>query len=139
MERWRLRRPLVRYGAAAGFATGAVAFVSTTVFACTAVMGPLTITPSTGPAGTTITTSAQGLKPGARYALHFANSVNGDCMNFRGVTTIAKILTNPSGAWSNVTSVIPSGATLGTHGVCGMELSPVKGQTGTDHDTFTVT
>lgn len=138
MKRRLLRTPLVRYGVPVGLATGAVALVSTVAFACTAVMGPLTITPSSGHAGTTIVTSAQGLKPGATYALHVTNSVNGDCMNFQGVTTIGKIKTNGSGAWSNVSSVIPSKASMGTHGVCGMELTPVKGQTGTAHETFTV-
>ena len=133
-----LRTRLVRYGAPAGLATSGMALVSTVVFACTAVMGPLTITPTSGPAGTTITTSAQGLTPNGVYGLHFSSSA-ADCMSFQGVATIAKISTNSSGAWSNVAALIPASASLGTHGLCGMEIKPVKGQTGTEHDTFTVT
>ena len=135
---WLLRKRLVRYGVPAGLATSGAALVSTVAFACTAVMGPLTITPSSGPAGATITTTASGLKPNGLYALHFSSSAS-NCMSFQGVATIAKIATNNMGAWSNVSSVIPASASLGTHGLCGMELKPVKGQTGTVHDTFTVT
>ena len=138
MKRRLLRRLSVRYGVPAGLATGAVALVSTVAFACTAVMGPLTITPNSGHAGTTIVTSAQGLKPGATYGLHFTTSINGDCMSFKAVTTLGKIKTNGSGAWSSVSSVIPASASMGAHGLCGMELNPVKGQTGTAHETFTV-
>lgn len=132
------RRLLVRYCLSAGVAPSGVALVSTVAFACTAVMGPLSITPTSGPAGTTITTSARGLKPNATYGLHFSTGA-ADCMSFQGVTTIGKIKTDATGAWSNLSSVIPSKASMGTHGMCGMELNPIKGQTGTSHDTFTIT
>lgn len=110
-----------------------------TVFACTNVMGSLTITPTSGPAGTVVTTSVSGLKPNATYALHFAKATNGNCMSFSGVTTVARATANSSGGWSSVMATIPNKATIGVHGFCGMELSPIKGNTGTTHDTFTVT
>lgn len=114
--------------------------VSTVAFACTQVMGALTITPASGKAGTVITTSAAGLKVSpAQYAMHFTKAVGGDCMSFAGVVTMTKITTNSQGGWSNVPMTIPSSAKQGIHGVCGMELYPIKGATATTHDTFTVT
>ena len=102
-------------------------------------MGPLTITPTSGPAGTTVTTTASGLKANATYALHFAKNAGGNCMSFRGVLTLATIKADSTGAWNNVMATIPSNATIGMHSTCGMELKPIKGSTGTQHDTFTVT
>ena len=110
-----------------------------TVLACTNVMGPLSISPLSGPSGSTITTSASGLKAHAMYQLHFAKGTNGNCMSFRGVLTLATIATDGSGGWSNVAATIPTGATMGVHSTCGMESKPVKGGTGTTHETFTVT
>ena len=108
-------------------------------YACTTIMGQLTLTPTSGPAGTMISTTASGLKPHAMYGLHFAKTVGGNCMSFSGVITIAKITASSTGAWSNVMATIPSNTTIGMHSTCGMELKPVKGNTGTQHDTFTVT
>ena len=119
-------------------ATAALAGAAT-VFACTNVMGSLSISPTSGPAGTVVSTSASGLKANATYALHFAKATNGNCMSFSGVITVARPTANSSGAWSNVMATIPKKATMGVHGFCGMELSPIKGNTGTTHDTFTVT
>ena len=99
-------------------------------------MGSMTVTPTSGPAGTTISTTASGLKMNATYALHFAKTTSGNCMSFGGVLTLAKI---SSGGWTNVTASIPSKTTMGTHSLCGMEVTPVKGNTGTVHDSFTVT
>lgn len=119
-------------------ATAAIAS-ATTVLACTAVMGPLTITPTSGAAGTQITTSATGVKAGATYAMHFTKTSSGDCMSFAGVITMKKVTADGSGTWTGVKMTIPSTAKMGTHGVCGIETAPVKGATGTTHDTFTVT
>lgn len=114
--------------------------ISTVAFACTQVMGALTITPASGKAGTVITTSAAGLKVfPAQYAMHFTKGVGGDCMSFAGVVTMTKITANSQGGWSNVPMTIPASAKQGVHGVCGMELYPIKGATATTHDTFTVT
>ena len=127
---------------AAGFvALGCALLVGTTsvAFACTAIMGPLTMSPTSGPAGTTITTSATGLKAKAKYALHYADTTSGECMSFTGVTTLKKISTDGSGNWSGVTATIPASTTMGTHAVCAMEISPVKGMTGTTHNVFTIT
>ena len=110
-----------------------------TVFACTNVMGALTITPTSGPAGTTISTTASGLKANATYQLHFAKTTSSNCMSFKGVLTLATITANSMGAWNGVTAVIPRTATMGVHSTCGMEIKPIKGNTGTQHDTFTVT
>lgn len=127
----------------AGVAAVASLLVASSAFACTEIMGSLTLTPSSGPGGTIITTSASGLKPRpAVYALHFTKgltSSGANCMSFTGVVTIKKITPDSTGAWSNIAATIPPTATLGTHSVCGMEVSPSKGNTGTTHDTFTVT
>ena len=112
---------------------------ATTVFACTNVMGALTITPTSGPAGTTITTTTSGLVANATYNLHFGKTSGDNCMSFKGVITLGTITANASGAWSNVTAVIPRTAAMGVHGLCGMETKPVRGSTGTEHDIFTVT
>ena len=131
------RRLRVRLLAGAGAALAA-ALVSVPALACTAIMGALSITPTSGRAGTVITTSASGLKIGpAQYALHFTTTST-NCMDFTGVVTLKTITTSRQGTWSNVTATIPSTASQGTHGLCGMEVSPVKGQTGTTHDSFTV-
>ena len=125
----------------AGGAGGtALVLLATVAFACTEVMGPLTLTPTSGPGGTVVTTSASGLKIGpAQYALHLAKTTSGDCMAFKGVTTLATVTTDSGGGWSNVPVTIPRSTTLGTHLLCGMEVYPIKGQTGTTHDSFTVT
>lgn len=122
-------------------ALGSALLVSATsvAFACTAIMGPLTMSPTSGPAGSTITTSAAGLKAKAKYALQYANTTSGDCMSFSDVTIIKKVTTDGAGNWSGVTATIPAHTTMGTHGVCAMEISPVKGMTGTTHDSFTIT
>lgn len=111
---------------------------ATTVFACTNVMGPLSITPTTGPAGTVISTTASGLVKNATYAMHFAKTTSGNCMSFKGVLTLGYVTADGSGDWSNVSFVIPSTASMGAHSTCGIETRPVKAGSGTTHDTFTV-
>src|SRR5262249_26211064 len=111
-----------------------------TAVACTVVMGPLTLAPSAGPAGTVVMTTASGLKPSpAVYAIHFGKAASTDCMSFTGVLTLGKGPPDTSGNWTNVPITIPSGQKRGPHQVCAMELSPLKGGTGTVHDTFTLT
>lgn len=116
----------------------AIAFASV-AYACTTIMGSLTLTPTSGPAGMTISTTASGLKANATYALHFAKAVGANCMSFKGVLTLATITADSTGAWSNVMAKIPSNATMGMHSTCGMEVTPIKGSTGTQHGIFTVT
>lgn len=117
-----------------------LAIATTSVaYACTTIMGQLTLTPSSGHAGMTISTTANGLKANAMYALHFAKAVGANCMSFTGVITLGKVTTDSTGAWNNLIATIPSNASMGMHSTCGMELRPVKGSTGTQHDIFTVT
>lgn len=97
-------------------------------------MGQLTLTPSSGHAGSAVVTTATGLKAyPARYDLFFG----GECMTFTG-KLLKTITTNPQGGWVNVKVVIPKQATLGSHSLCGVEAYPVAGQTATSHDAFTV-
>ncbi|HEX6539578.1 MAG TPA: hypothetical protein VF155_10395 [Candidatus Dormibacteraeota bacterium] len=124
--------------AAGGLAGGALVWAAMVVFACTNIMGQLTISPTSGSVGTRITTTASGLVANATYAMHFAKSTSGSCMSFKGVLTLGSVTASGSGAWSGVTFAIPS-ASMGTHSVCGMETKPVKGGSGTQHDTFTIT
>ena len=139
----RSEQKAVRSGKAvlAGGAGGAaLVLLATVALACTEVMGPLTLTPTSGSGGTVVTTTVLGLKVGpAQYALHIAKTTSGDCMSFRGVTTLKTVTTDASGGWSNVSVTIPRSTTLGTHSFCGMEVYPIKGQTGTTHESFTVT
>ena len=116
----------------------AIVFASI-AYACTTIMGQLTLTPGWGHAGMTISTTANGLKAKATYALHFAKVVGANCMSFTGVMTIGKVTTDSTGAWNNLMATIPSNASMGMHSTCGMEIKPVKGDTGTQHDIFTVT
>ena len=125
--------------AAGGLAGGALVWAAMLAFACTNIMGSLTISPTSGPVGTTISTTASGLKANGTYQLHFAKTTSGNCMSFKGVLTLATITANSMGAWNGVTAVIPSRASMGVHSTCGMEISPIKGGSGTQHDTFTVT
>lgn len=123
-------------------ATALVAAAST-VWACTITMGPLTLTPTQGAGGTVVTTSASNLKiKPAKYVLHFTvglTTAGANCMNWSGEVNLKTIATNSSGGWSNVQVTIPRTASRGAHGVCGIETYPTRGQTGTSHDTFTVT
>ena len=138
--RWLLRRyvPL-----SAAVAASALVAVASTVWACTITMGALTISPTQGAGGTVVTTSATGLKMNpAKYVLHFTvglTTAGANCMNWSGEFKLKTVATNSSGSWSNVKVTIPGTATLGTHGMCGIETYPTRGQTGTTHDTFTVT
>jgi len=105
-----------------------------TAFACSVVMGPLTFSPTSGPAGTVVITSATGLKPyPAKYDVFFG----GTCMQFNG-KLLKVITTNSQGGWTNVKVTIPKSAHLGTHAFCGVEVYPVVAQTATSHGSFTV-
>ena len=128
------RSKLGRRLAAAGLAVFAVVALATQVFACTAIMGPLYFSPSSGPAGSVVRTSVTGLKPfPARYNMYFG----GQCMTFTG-KLLKVITTDMNGSWSNVKVTIPANATAGTHSLCGVESYPTRGQTATSHSTWTV-
>lgn len=113
-------------------------WVAVAAYACTNIMGSLGITPSSGPAGTTVTTSASGLVAKATYQIHFGKTTSDSCMSFKGVLNLATVTADTNGAWSNMSANIPR-TSMGVHSLCGMELRPVKGGSGTTHDTFTVT
>ena len=129
-----LRSRLGRRVAAATFAVGALIALATEALACTAIMGPLYLSPWSGPAGTVVSTTVTGLKPfPARYDLFFG----GACMSFSG-KLLKTIATNSQGGWTNVKVTVPKSATQGEHALCGVEAYPVAGQTATSHDAFTV-
>lgn len=128
---------------AAAFSAVALLSCASVVAACTATMGPITITPSSGAAGSAVKMSASGLKGlPAKYEIHFSVAAGGatDCMSFASDVQVLKtnIATNRYGKF-NVPVTIPSNAAMGTHTVCGMEVYPMKASTGTTHVTFTVT
>ncbi len=118
----------------ASIAAAALMVMPSIGFACSQVMGALTLTPSSGHAGSSILSSVTGLKPyPARYDVFFG----GACMTFSG--KLLKVITPDSnGAWTNVKLTIPRNATLGSHSLCGVEAYPVAGQTATTHNNFTV-
>ena len=130
----RSSRRFTRRVLASALAAFATFMAGTVVFACTMIMGPLTLTPGSGPAGTVVSTTASGLKPfPARYELFF----NGECMTFSG-KWLKTITTNSQGGWTNVKVTIPKHATPGQHSLCGVESYPQAGSTATTHDSFTV-
>ena len=139
------RRGFGRLCAGAGFGLLAILgayLIALDAFACTAIMGALTISPTSGNAGSTISTSASGLKAApAKYNLLFEDSVGvssgGSCMGSPHVL-VANIPTDTQGAWNGVIATIPSNAPQGVSEVCGMESYPVRGATGTTHDTYTI-
>ena len=135
----RCRRTAGAGIAAGGLASGLLVWAAIAVAACTNIMGTLGITPTSGPGGTTITTSASGLVPKGVYQIHFGKTPGDSCMAFKSVLTLATITTDSSGGWNGVTAKIPNTAAVGVHSLCGMETKPVKGGSGTTHDTFTVT
>ena len=144
MVRWAWARVSAMAAGVAALVGTALMVLAVVAFACTSIMGPLTITPTSGGFGvaTVVNTSVpSGMKPGpAVYAIHLTKGLStagADCMSFTGVVTLKKVTPNSSGGW-NVNVTIPATTTQGTHGICGMELSPAKGLTGTTHDTFTV-
>lgn len=144
----RLRvRPVAIGAAVAGTVTTALVVLAAVAFACTSIMAPLTISPTGGAYGkatvvNTQVTANPGVKAGpAKYALHVTKgltTLGADCMAFKGVLTLATITPDSHGDW-NVNVTVPGTLKKGPHGICGIEVSPVKGQTGTEHDTFTVT
>lgn len=145
---WRLRSRVVATGAVAfGMTCTGLIVSAAVVFACTSIMAPLTINPTGGAYGgatvvNTQITAAPGVKAGpAKYALHITKGLStagADCMTFKGVLTLATITPDANGDW-NVNVTVPGTLKRGVHGICGIEVSPVKAQTGTTHDTFTVT
>jgi hypothetical protein len=136
---WSDRRCLLL----AALAMAGALCLASTAWACTSVMGNLTITPSSGNRGTAITANATALKAyPAKYRLRFANPVEptGNCMatDTTATTLVKGIRTTSSGSFSNVRATIPSAATRGQHEICAMETYPVPNQTGTQHMIFTV-
>ena len=126
-------RTAARVAASATAATAGV-LLATTVFACTGIMGPLTLNPASGTPGTVVSTTATGLKPfPAKYDLFFG----GTCMTFTG-KLLKTITTNMQGGWTNVKVTIPKTAKLGSQALCGVEAYPQPGSTATAHDSFTV-
>ena len=131
---WRLPRP-PQLAAGAAVAAAALGLVGTEAFACSAVMGPLSFNPPSGPPGTVVLTTASGLKPyPAKYDLFWA----GECMTFTG-KLLKTITTNSQGGWTNVKVTIPKNAPLGQHSLCGIEAYPSAGSTATTHAAWTVT
>ena len=131
----RRMRSAIQWAVGGAGAAAVLGVLATEAFACSAVMGPLTFTPVSGPSGTVVSTSATGLKAyPARYELFFG----GECMTFTG-TLLKTITTNRMGAWTNVKVTVPVSSAPGTYALCGVEAYPMKGMTSTTHDTWTVT
>ena len=123
-----------RWLCASAVAVVATTVIAATVFACSSIMGQLTLNPQSGPPGAVVMTSVTGLKPyPAKYELFFG----GQCMTFTG-KLLKTITTDANGAWTNVAVTIPKRAKLGSHSLCGVEAYPVAGQTATSHNSFTV-
>ena len=111
-----------------------LAIVASTAYACTMIMGPLTLNPPSGHAGTVVSTTATGLKPfPAMYDLFFG----GTCMTFSG-KLLKTIPTNGQGGWTNVKVTIPKTAKPGSYALCGVEVHPNPGATATTHSSWTV-
>lgn len=123
-------------------ALGGLLLFASAAWACTAVMGQLALNPTSGKAGSTVKASATGLKVApAKYRLVFINAKkvqNGIGCHDSDRQVIARgIETDSNGAFS-VSAQIPATAPRGTSKICGRESSPVRDQTATTHETFTV-
>ena len=130
----RQRRAITKAGLLSVPLMTALLLTASLAFACTQIMGPLTLNPGSGPPGTVVSTSATGLKPfPARYDLFYG----GTCMTFTG-KLLKTITTNPSGGWINVKVTIPKRTARGQHSLCGVEAYPNAAQSATSHDDFTV-
>lgn len=114
-----------------------------TAWACTDIMGQMTLSPTSGAPGTVVSTSAVGMKGApSKYKLLFNKAPR--VAAGKGCHSAIKVLLKPvkpdvTGAWSNVVVKIPSLAPLGVSQICGLETYPNPAQTGTTHETFTVT
>lgn len=127
---------------AAGIALFAGVAVTGTAFACTIIMGTLTLSRTSGAKGTVITTSASGLKAGGNYRLLFDTATRlaagKDCMSSSLVLN-RSVNADSAGSWSGVNVTVPAKVPRGVSQICGMENRPVKNATATQHDMFTVT
>ncbi len=137
------RRNRQRAGAFAVVVAGAMS-VASVASACTAVMGQLVLSPTSGPAGSSITASATGLKVApAKYRLIFISSKSlangGGCHDGGSQTLVRTIKTDSKGSFFGIKAQIPSTAPQGVSQICGLEKYPVKNQTATTHQSFTVT
>lgn len=129
----------------AGSALPAIAVVTAagTVWACTSVMGQLSVTPSSLAPSDAIVTSAVGLKAApARYTLRFADSVavshGVSCMSSTATLLKKNAQTYSTGNWDYFVAQIPSSAADGVGQLCGTEEYPSPGQTGTTHIDITI-
>lgn len=133
---------------------GAVALASA-AFACTAVMFPMAVTPSSGPRLTQATLTAEGTKTNATYKIQYfdarAVANGGECHSGQPATgVLGRVTSTNSGTFStNITipKKTPAGVkvALGDMHICAKETAPVPkdtwggGPNQVEHLTFTVT
>lgn len=131
-----------RAGVVAGAAVAAFVLSAASVaWACTQIIGQMTVTPDAGPAGTVVNARATGLKgTGAKYKMKFNDATRtaaeGGCHS-APIVLKKGIRTTAQGTF-DVNVTIPSNAPLGASQICGLETYPTPGNTGTAHITFTV-
>jgi hypothetical protein len=125
---------------AGGGGLAAALMAASVAFACTATMGPLTISPTQGKPGTVITASATGLKPLAYYNLNFNNAtrLSSGRSCHTAPTVMRTVQASSTGAFSGVKATIPTNAPKGNSQVCAVESSPVAGATASSHELFVV-
>lgn len=139
----RTRSTRRAWGVALGGVAMSVAVLASSAWACTAVMGKLTLNPTSGRAGSTVKAAATGLKVApAKYRLVFIDSrelkADKGCHSSTSSDIIKRgIQTDSKGAFS-AKAAIPTTAPRGTSLICGLETYPVRNQTATTHETYTV-
>lgn len=131
-------------GVGVGLATG-LAVVSV-AWACTVQMSQMTISPTSGYPGTSVSannsTASVPLKAAAWYKLRFnnANRVSQTASCHSAPYTMKTFQADATGRFK-VTAPIPStyvDAPKGMSQICATETSPVSGATATTHQSFTV-
>lgn len=108
-------------------------------YACTSIVGTTTVSPTSGPAGTSVTASATGLTPTNLYNLNFADSAflqSDQCMH---ATTIGSNTSDANGNVPNTTGTIPAGSATGAGEVCFVDAVHTMATDSSTPTSFTVT
>ena len=111
-------------------------------WACTQIMGVMTITPTSGTRGTVVNTTARGMKAyPAKYKLMFNDSARvaaGSGCHTAPIILKKDVRPNTAGTWSNVTVTVPATVPAGASQICALETYPTPANTGSSHQSFTV-
>ncbi|MGH2704867.1 MAG: hypothetical protein ACRDJ4_07185 [Actinomycetota bacterium] len=121
-------------------AVAALLLIASVAWACTAVMGTMTLSPNSGKPGTSFTATASGLRvanPAATYTIRWNDvqrTKQGKSCHSSNVI-LASSVPAPNGSFT-VQLQVPSPTQRGKSKVCGLDDG--DNSVGTQHKTFTV-